>query len=259
MNMRKYFILLILPAMLCTSAVHAAKAKRMPPGSFLTSPVGSVDQLAQAVKKDETLAARYAKHFGMASSGLSEYFSKNLKLSTLSKPGAFTVYYVTRSGRIKVHKKWLRAGTKVFVDPKGTPVILVICGNPLVRELIQPVAEVKAPPAPVQPTPVVSEPAPLPVEIAETPIAEPIETQVLSEPPMEVHLLTPEPMAISSQAAASSSGKSGWFIPGLVGVGAAVSGGGGGSHHVNVVPEPGSLILLASGISYLGFIFRKRL
>jgi hypothetical protein len=249
--MRNYALVLlcVVLAILCLPIIVDAAGTKLPPGSFLTKPASNPVELSDLVGKDKTVAVRYAKHYGMTPAALAAYFRTNFKVSKLQKPGSYTVYYATKSNRIIEKKKWLRAGTVIYVDPYGGPAMIANCGNPLGKSLPRPVAKVKP-----EVKPVVKAPEPVAESISVEPLVEatepvppePIQVAVLAEPAIEI---MPLPTVVSSiTPAVSSSSKS--FIPGLLGVGAvgaAVSGGGGSSHKIVVVPEPSSMLMLGAG------------
>lgn len=237
---RRTTLFLLLVLLIAFPAVAGAAKVVMPPGSFITEPVKDAEELARLVELDDLVARRYAKHFGMDAQDLAWYFRDNLKLSTLNESGKFTMYYIAPDGRIVVHKKWLRAGTKIFVDFTGQPIMDVKCGNPFVKTLRKPAVKVKPivkamPEPPPPPTP--------PVEVAQVPPpVEPVE-KVLPAAPME---LLP---------AVTSSSKD-WVLPVLVG-GGMLAGGGGGSSE-DPVPEPGALLALGMGAGALLFGYHRR-
>jgi hypothetical protein len=237
-------LLLSLPA-----AVGAARAS-VPFGSFLTKPVSSVNELAALTRKDRVLASRFSRHFGMQGSAIADYFEKNLTISALPRSGRYTVYYVTPSGRIVVHRKYLKAGTKVFVAFNGQPILDVKCGNPMSKYLPKPIAQAKPPvkvaeaPEPVPVTTALVQPPE--VKPAEPVAPEPVKMEVLAEPPAELPPVAP----VATKGAS-------WLIPGLLGVGAvgAISGGGGGEE---VIPEPTGFFALSMGmLSLLAYASRR--
>jgi len=211
----------------------------MPPGSFLTKPVGSPSELANLVQTDKVVAQRFSKHFGMDPSSLAEYFRDNLKLTTLAKSGQYRVYFITKGGKITLHKKRLKAGTKMFVAWNGQLILEGRCGNPMTKTLPQrpKVSVVPEPPptTPLAPTAVVE-----PVQVEIPPLAPEPEVEVLAEPPIEL---------VTAPAAR-------WLLPALLGAGAigALGGGGGGEP----VPEPTGLLVLSLGGASLFFYSCKR-
>lgn len=82
---------------------------------------------------------RYKRHYAMTEREVVAYLS-GLQLSRLTKPGTFQVYSVPPDGSIKMHFHQYRAGTPVYADMTGTPVLIAKCGNPLGKGPKNPVA-----------------------------------------------------------------------------------------------------------------------
>jgi hypothetical protein len=234
--------------LLMPSAVLAAKTS-MPPGSFLTKPVATVADLAAVVRNDKLVGQRYSKHFGMQPEVLARYFEENLSVSSLSKKTTYTVYFIAKDGRIVSHRKTLRAGTKVFVNWNGEPVIDVKCGNPLTKTLVaKPVVKIDVPIIQIA-EPVVELLPSTPEETKlEQPVAEPVQiTQeepkmmVAAEPPTE--LTSPVTRVAPLQYL---------LVPGLLGAVGLLGGGGGGGGEP--IPEPSSLLVL--GFTCMGVLVR---
>jgi len=135
------------------SAVAASTA-RMPLGSFITRPVSSPADLADLIMTDQVTASRLAKHFKMEPRALADYFRRNVRPAVLSTNGVYSTFYLSSSGRIVPHTKRLKVGTLVFVDYRGTPLMEVRCGNPLVRVLPYPPEPVSSITMQAQVTPV---------------------------------------------------------------------------------------------------------
>ena len=224
-----------------------------PPGSFLTKSVSNPEELAKHIESDKRVGQRYSRHFGMSVKALADYVRKNLKASQLKTSGRFTTYYITSGDRILVHKKSFKAGRKIFVTPDGTPVIDILCGNPLVRSL--PKIVVKVEPMKqeiVVPPPVVAEVPTTPPQF-EVPVPEAPPEVVASLPLPEVEVLNMPPTEFSSAASLLSKA----VLPGLLAIGAgSVFGHDGGT----TVPEPTGLIALGSSFTMLaaGIRIRRR-
>lgn len=204
----------------------------MPVGSFITSPVGTPEELAQLVERDNIVAQRYCAHFGMDALELADYFCQHLSVQKLNESCEFTVYYVTPSGRIVPHKKILRAGTKVFVTWTGQCVMDVKCGNPVVKQLPKKLAT----------KPPVLEPANPTLVASAAPIAPETTLQASTFAPAltEEAVLVPPPVEIVAAAPISITQL---IIPTLLAgaVGMLHSSGG------TPVPEPTGLIVFAVG------------
>lgn len=132
---------------ICLAAVAALASAKMPPNSFLMSPVRSTHELVKQVKANAKVRDRYKRHFAMTSNEVISFLSK-LKLSKLKQAGEFEVYNVPSSGLLRAKMRRLKVGTPIFVDAAGTPVLMVICGNPLMRGPSKPfgLGETVAPP-----------------------------------------------------------------------------------------------------------------
>lgn len=250
LSLRRYNQLcLCMLLLLLTTASLFAKTS-MPVGSFLTKPVTSGAELAKLVREDKLVGLRYSKHFGMEPSVLAAYFEENLTVSTLSKSTTYTVYFIAKNGNIIAHKKHLKAGTSIFLNWNGQPILDLKCGNPLTKSLpTKPVVRVDTPPIQITepavallPSNPVVEP-PLTPEIAPTLEEEPT-VMVAAEPPVE---LTPITRVAPLQYL---------LVPSLLGAIGMLGGGGGGG---TVVPEPSSLLVLGIGGASMLITYRKRL
>lgn len=107
----------------------------MEPNSFLIRPVHSVQELTQQIRTEPVVAQRYARYFGVNAYSLADYFQKNLRLRPLKSATTFQVAHVRPSGEILVRKLKFKAGTMVFATTDGKPVLKMSCGNPLTRAL----------------------------------------------------------------------------------------------------------------------------
>lgn len=104
----------------------------MPRGSFLRQPVHSAAQLANQVRRDPVVAARYEKHYGIPATQFASYVQQHLGLRRLSKGGRYQVFFVRPDGSIHSQPRVLRRGTPVFLHLRtGEPVLLAECGNPM--------------------------------------------------------------------------------------------------------------------------------
>jgi hypothetical protein len=112
----------------------AAMAQRgLPPNPFLVRPVNSLEQLIEQVKKEPVVMSRYCRHFQLTPEALLEMLS-SLKAGRLTSDGEYEVFNVpAKTGVIRSRILKLRKGERVFVDRSGTPVILMVCGNPMAR------------------------------------------------------------------------------------------------------------------------------
>jgi len=83
------------------------------------------------VRRDPSLAARYAKHFGSTNYGVSDYFGKKVTLIRLRRAATTYVYYYNSRGMVTRGRRVMPAGTLVFATESGEPVLDWRCGNPL--------------------------------------------------------------------------------------------------------------------------------
>ena len=229
--------ILLIGLIIFVFGVGLCSASRMPYGAFLTQPVSSVDQLVNIIEQDSLVSSRYTSHFGMNQAALKEYFRNNVEVKALDEDTTYTVYFIQK-GRVTAHKKTLKAGALIFITTTGVPIMDMECGNPIVKNLPKMLAKKPAPIVAVEPymaeLPVVE-----PTEILNP---EPVEMEVLSEPPLEFFALVPPVMA----SASSSS----WIVPTILGVG--VIG------NRQPVPEPGSMALLGIGVTGMISLYLKR-
>lgn len=211
--------------------------------SFLNKKVSSVGDLVTQVKRDPVVMDRFQRHYAMSADEVIDYLG-SLHSSRLSKSGTYTVYSVPEGGYVKEHVEKLKAGTPVFVDVSGNPVMIIKCGNPLNRGPKRPEAIALRPPttdfhpvprdvgpdfpvAPVEDNVAVATPA--------TPELPPLAEQPVAPPVVEGHV--------------RGGGFTAWpllFIP-LVFIH--------NDHHKHEdhqpVPEPATMLVLGAGCLYI--------
>ena len=215
----------------CVVVADAAKL-RTPPGSFLTKPVSDINGLCQLIQQDKVTAARLTKHFGMSTGQLVSYLRENAKISVLTGARRYPEYFVSTSGRVQVHTKYLTKGARLIVAFDGAPIMDLRCGNPMTKKLPKPVAKVI--PSIVEQ---VLPPPPPPVEEVAAVVEETPPPPIVEEPVSQVLALAPQEISFMPVVE-----KLGLLLP-LVGVGALQ-----GSNEENPpVPEPSSWILLLMG------------
>lgn len=83
------------------------------------------------IKSDSVVMNRFKRHFGMTSQEVINYFS-TLKMSELKQDGVYLVYNVPESEEIRARAIFYKKGTKVWVDQNGGLVLKASCGNPMV-------------------------------------------------------------------------------------------------------------------------------
>ena len=208
-------------------------AQAMPYGSFLTRPVGSPQALANLVLSNPEVAARYSKHFGMNAQKLATYFRTNLHMSTLSRSQVLDVSYYGYDHTVVTRPKRLPAGTPVFVDFAGKPILEASCGNPLTSVLEARAAELpKLPPTASVPSQI---PGAVQVAQAVTPEPTPQLQANLVPPPPPVTEVMPSLSVLAAPIAA--------VVPALLGATAVYN-----SKTLTVVPEPSSLLAMGFGM-----------
>ena len=250
-----------------------ASAYGMPSGSFLSSPAASSYDLAAQVSDNPLVAARYAKHFGVPKDTLVSYFRDELRPARLKSDYETVVYTMSGNGDIKPVRKTLRAGTYVFVDAKGRPVLEAATGNPMVVSL-----QIPRPAPPTMAYPAVpmqaavgedisltipnasSDTTSAPLALASFDTADIASSAAGPEipdimPTFEVVSTIP----VSSPGISAAAPGAGALLP-IALLGAALAGGGGGGGTVYVpepkpapsIPEPASIIALVFGASAMG-------
>src|SRR5579871_4724903 len=149
---------------LAFTAMSAFGQSRPPTNSYLDTRVNTTAELLHEVESDKEVMDRYQRHFAMDRDQVVAYLS-GLRVSKLDKDGVYTVYGVPHSsGDFHAHLRLLKKGEPVFVDAGGTPVLQLVCGNPLLLGL-PPIT-----PNRVQPQPgVASGTVETPVEASPTP------------------------------------------------------------------------------------------
>ena len=118
----------------CFSAFVLPLAQGMERNSFLDYHVGTHADLMRQVSTNARVMRRYTNHFKVSPASLRAAFIP-LRYKRLASPHVYTVYSVTPAGLERVHTERVKAGTPVWVDQVGQPVLKVSCGNPLVKLL----------------------------------------------------------------------------------------------------------------------------
>ena len=234
--------------------VFGAGRERTGPDSFLPYRAYTVDALVAQVENDAVVRQRLAKHFHVPQAELVAYLRDNIEVVNFSSSGWRPIYGVTSTGRIYRSRDYFREGGKVFGTADGTPVLKYACGNPVTAEL--PAAgpqRVEMPPPQVEMAPPHS-----PEEYAVTmglPMAPTFEipSAVPVEVPQEQILVAEVPFTSTFEVPpAQLVGGRGVFMWPLLAVPLL---------HTPTpppIPEPGSIVLLGSGLAALGASLLRR-
>lgn len=170
--------------LLAVGLAGSAMARRPEPNAFLNKPAHTTQELVRQAKADPQVMDRFMRHFGMDRQEVIALLS-SLHLATLKKDTPMTVYNCSeKDGAIRSRLFAIKAGSWIFVDASGTPILKKTCGNPFWA---------KPPEAPTE-----VETETLPASVRTEQIMTSMETMPaaeLVEPPFDV----PEPLAIPPQ------------------------------------------------------------
>lgn len=256
---RIFAVLLIVCALCLIMASPIWAAWKMPPGSFLKYRAATVGDLTNQISTDPTVKMRYARHFKVSPDEITRSFNSDLQLIALKNPLRTTVWYIDKNGKAFKKSRVLPKGTMVFATKSGKPVLSWSCGNPLSTKLEAPkVEKVVTKPTPVDPVVTKVDPSVETITAATITAVPAVLTEAVAVEPVAAIPIIGSP-SLSAVAPVISKGSSlGWIgaLGGIIG-GVAAAGGGGGSTTV-VTPEPSSLIAMATGLSTLGILGRKR-
>lgn len=120
-----------LGACLMAAVAFGYGSDRPEPNAFLNKSVHSVSELVREVQSDPDVADRYVRHFGKSKEDVMSYF-RTLHLAKLNADGTYIMYSVDDNGIIKSHPELMKAGTLVYADSNGVPILKAKCGNALV-------------------------------------------------------------------------------------------------------------------------------
>jgi len=274
---------------LVVGALHVAAAKSAGEGAFLTDFADNTAALVTQVEGNRLVALRYAKHFRTEPSSVLIYFRNELSVTKLEQTVELTVYHIDASLSIVSETKEFKAGTKVFANRFGVPILEYGTGNPLATSLPSVVAPAPADGTVGKPGDTLGATVQSPAQPGTQPTAPAAvgdSTATLGTPPAPPSAATPgqpgEMVAGSIQATslpglggasqgAGSGGRSSlssWLLPiGVGGIVAALAGGGGGTPAGGgngggpkpTIPEPAGMAVLGSGlIAFCGLLYRRR-
>lgn len=235
------------------------QAEAMEPNAFLNHSASTNAQLVSQVKNNPVVADRYVRHFALSKNEIADYFSA-LRRSTLPHAGQWLVYNCRPDGRLRVRLLTLRAGTAVWVDPRGIPVLKASCGNPMIWQVEfkpQPViVEDLAPPTAEFEMDIVEE------NLFPTSIEEMVNAAILT-PEDAVGLVPempevtigeiPEVVTKSQIPLMAVGGGFPWGILGLVGILPVFEGGDGPPP----IPEPSMFAVVGAGLALVGLRRRR--
>lgn len=229
----------------CTAALLAtapAQARNLR-DAFLWERVSSVDEFVAQVEANPVIAQRFAKHFRVSQAEFINYLRENVVVVQVPETRKYTIYGVTKTGRIYPVKGVLKKGWQALGLRDGTLLFKWSCGNPLGTALpaIPPPRPMGGPLPPPRPT--VAAPAePVVLALADPmlpPYAPDAEGIVWDTPgPMRVVEAPLVPVAVAKSLPL-------WPLVGLLGVR------GGGEPPPPPIPEPGTVLLLAAGLGTL--------
>jgi hypothetical protein len=223
----------ILPGMALALLAAVAMGQGLPRNSYLEKRVDSTAELVQQLRSNPVVMDRYRRHFAMTDAEVITYLS-SLRVSELPKDGIYTVYGVPKTtGDFHARLRMLKKGEPVFVEEDGTPVLQLVCGNPLIL----------GPKKPVVPNPIVANAGPVEgakevtVEAPPAPSTNAV-TPVVPGEAQPIAPVFPQPHGGSSPVAA---------LLGLAGAVAFFPHGG----TPPTVPEPMTMLVMGSGLAYL--------
>lgn len=240
---------------------------RPEPNAFLNKATADLNGILRQIKNDPEVLARYEKHYGMSKWQIIEYL-RHLKPGRITHPGAYIVYNVKPDGIVRSRIFNLKAGTLVYIDELGQPVMRKRCGNPMTKgpsKLASADLLISAPIAPpVDIRPIEDGPIPDAEIAAETPVVEelpeamlPVEPPIIQPPVIEPPIVTP-PTTPETIVKPNFEGPSlSWLAPLLSGaVITTIDVGSNGSPPP--VPEPTTMGVAAVAIGLYSAMRRKR-
>jgi len=266
-----------------------ASAKPAGDNAFLIDSADNVKDLVGQVEDSRLLVLRYAKFYKVDPSTVLTYFKNELTVEKLTEDVTLDVHQRKGTDFESISKKF-KAGTKVFVNKNGIPILELGTGNPLTDSLpgkdvkkmpstpengVKPTtAPDQAPQAVTNPTEAPQPPANPTTVINQVPPT--VEVASNAQLPTTIPGATTPPLAVPTEpvSAVLASGPietvtrgggshlAGWLLPvGLAGALLGAGGGGGGGApepNPTPVPEPAGLLALGTGlVSLAGMSYRR--
>ncbi|MEI6511697.1 MAG: hypothetical protein WCO51_00275 [bacterium] len=211
----------------------------VPPHAFITRPISSVNDFVNHVKTTPDVMKRYQNYYHLSKNEILGYFS-TLHVTKLRQGGEYLVYYSRKNNTVATCRMYMPAGTPVFAEMTGEPVIKMNCGNPIgVRDILPPTY--KAPQV-VVPISEIS-----PQEISQEAPVIAADNMVLTEPPLVVESASAIPF-IEGPASVIPILERSRSLLGLLPLLAV----GGLKGHDDPVPEPSTISMLAVSFTLLG-------
>ncbi|MBA3726714.1 MAG: PEP-CTERM sorting domain-containing protein [Armatimonadetes bacterium] len=211
-------------------------AQRLLPNSYIEKATPTVKALVAHVKNNPTVMDRYVRHFQMTPDEVIRFIS-SLKVGRLKQDTYFKVWNVpVATGELRQRTLLFKKGERFFFDSNGTPLIAVVCGNPIIRTDEADIPRL---------APAVS--GPLEGIVVELPGVAPVQT--------EINLLQPETPAPAPDVIAPPRPPNAVPLLGLLpalffGIN---NGGGGGT-----IPEPSTIVMMGAGCAFLIGRARRR-
>lgn len=207
--------------------------------AFLNRRVTTTNELVNQARTDSAVMDRFMRHFSMTREEVIAFLG-TLRPGTLEQDGVYTIYSVPDEGYVKSRVGRIKKGTRMFFDRNGNPVLIALCGNPVVTgPTTAPAINV----TPIDQTSIELEPVVMDFT-PETDIAVPMPPTVATIPPVETAITAPQPFVPSVTAIPLAGAVAGLGAFALTNVNT-------GGDVVTPVPEPGTLLALGLGAAAL--------
>lgn len=103
----------------------SCRSLAMPYGSYLVRPTNTRQGVVRQYRTEPKVRSAYDQVLESASEVL-----RSLRQKRLTKSHVMLVFY-NHNGELGYHVRKVRRGSKVWVSPDGTPILMVRCGNPI--------------------------------------------------------------------------------------------------------------------------------